>query len=334
MVESFYNISSCAIEEISSRTSRLGGSKFVSFGSSNRYPQELFGLFKSVPSLRTLIEGSALISSSLFSCPEGIDIDFNSLFTYLYTYAQVPILIRQSNDGKKFFLTPIDPRFVRTTDDLSSFAYSETDSFKKRIEYPAYPTDSGSSIIYIKLNDLEHPYALPIWSSALREVQMLSNIALYHHSSLTNGFTGSYLINFNSGTPSSEDKEEIERLVQAKFGGASNAGRILLSFNNSKEEEASVQSLNTEDTSSRYMDLVRSCKEALYSSFRASSQLFGSPDGSETALTENEYAWKLSLFVKFTVVPIIETVYNKLKQFGITYSDPMSIVEQVKQKSE
>lgn len=333
MKEYFYNISGAPIEEISSKVRPIGGSQFLGFGENNKYPSELFNLFKSVPTLRTLVEGSALVSSSLFS--GDLELDWNKLFFYLYLYGQCPILVRQSRDLRSMFLTPIDPRFVRSNEDGSMFAYSESDGFRKRVEYPKYTgTESGTSIIMIRLNDFEHPYALPIWSSALKEVSILGKVSAYHNSSLDNGFSGSYLISFNNGTPSDEDKAEIERLVQDKFGGANNAGRIMLSFSDSKETEPTVQSLNTEDTSTRYGDLVRSCKEALFTSFRASSQLFGAPDGSETALTATEYAYKMSLFVKFTVEPITKVVFNELKKFGVVREDPMSLVEDVKTAEE
>lgn len=333
MKECFYNISGAPIEEINSKVRPIGGSQFLGFGENNKYPSELFNLFKSVPTLRTLVEGSALLSSSLFS--GELNIDWNALFFYLYLYGQCPILVRQSRDGRDFFLTPIDPRYVRSNEDGSMFAYSETEGFRKRIEYPKYTgAESGTSILMVKLNDFEHPYALPVWSSALKEVQILSKVSAYHNASLENGFSGSYLINFNNGEPSPEDKEEIERMVNQKFAGANNAGRIMLSFNEGAESAATVQSLNTEDTSTRYMDLVRSCKESLFTSFRASSQLFGAPDGSETALTATEYAYKMSLFVKFTVEPITKIVYKSLKMFGVNREDPMVLVEDVKTAEE
>lgn len=333
MIENFYNVSQVILDDLSTKVQKLGGSEFLSFGNQNHYPNEIFDLFKSVSSLRTLIEGSSILSSSIFSSP--VSLDFNKLFQYLYLHGQCPILIRQSRDGHQFFLTPLDPRFVRCNADASLFAYSETDGFKKRVEYPAYSASSqGSSILFLRLNDLQYPYSLPIWSSASREVQILSRVSQYHNAQLENGFNASALINFNNGIPSTEDKSEIERLVQSKFGGSSNAGRILLSFNNSKEEEASITPFSVEDTSSRYMDLVKSCKEALYSAFRASSQLFGAPDGSETALTENEYSWKLSLFIRFTIAPIANIVFNALAPFGVTMKDPSTIVESIKTSAE
>lgn len=327
-LENFYNIDSAILECPNSDVRKLGGTQYLTIGTLNNYPTELIKLFKSVPTLRTLIEGSAMMSSSLFSAP--FNFNFNKLFMNLYTHGWCPVLVRQSRDHKSFFLTALDPRFVRTNADESMYCYSEQDSFRSKVEYPAFESGvDGSSILAVKLNDLESPYALPLWSSALREVQILSKVSEYHNASLDNGFMGSYLINFNNGMPDPESKREIENLVNKKFAGSNNAGRIMISFNNSKEDEASLTSLSTEDTSARYGDLVKSCKEALFTSFRGSSQLFGAPDGSESALTETEYAYKLALFVKFNIEPITSIVLKSLNQFGVTRVDPMTIVEDI-----
>lgn len=328
MKELFYNVDTMPIQTPSALVGKLGATEYLSFGNDNKYLTHLRDLYLNVPVLRSLVEGSALLSASLFTAMNTLD--FDKLFRYLYLYGACPMLVRRSFDGKSYHLTPIDTRFVRTNEDSTKYAYSEQESFRKKIEYPAYsPNVEGSSILMVNLNDLAYPYSMPMWSSALKEAQILSKVSEYHNAALDNGFVGSYLINFNNGVPSTEDKEEIERMVNNKFSGSQNAGRVMVSFNESKESEATLQSLSTEDTSARYGDLVRACKEALYTSFRASSQLFGAPDGSETALTQSEYTYKLSLFVKFMLEPITKRVYKDLSQFGVTMSSPMDIVDSV-----
>lgn len=333
MKELFYNIDTVALQAPSSQVVKLGATEFLSFGNDNKYLTHLRDLFLNVPVLRTLVEGSALLSAGLFEY-QGV-FDFEKMFRYLYLYGSCPILVRRSRDKKSYHLTAIDPRYVRTNEDSSKYAYSEQESFRKKIEYPAYsPMVEGSSILMVNLNDLAYPYSMPLWSSALKEVQILSKVSEYHNASLENGFTGSYLINFNNGTPSPEDKEQIERLINSKFSGTQNAGRVMVAFNDSKDSEATLQSLSTEDTSTRYGDLVRACKEALYTSFRGSSQLFGAPDGSETALNATEFSYKLTLFTKFTIAPIARRVYKTLAMFGVSMGDPMSIIDSVVEHSE
>lgn len=335
MLEKFYNIDSVPLQAPDSRVSKLGATQFLTLGNDNRYFLNVRELEKNVPVLRSLVEGSALLSASLFQAPDDLKFDFDKLFQYLYLYGQVPVLVRKSRDGRSSYLTPLDSRFIRTNEDLSEFAYSEQDSFHKKLIYPKYsPTVEGSSIIYIRLNDLEAPYALPIWSSAVREVQILAKVSEYHNASLDNGFGGSFLINMNNGEPSPEDKRQIEELVNRKFAGSSNAGRIMLSFNDSKEQEATVQSLSTDDTSARYMDLMKECRQALFTSFRASSQLLGCPAGDESELTSTDYPYRMGLFIRFTLAPICKKVYESLKGFGITMKEPMSILDELVEKSE
>lgn len=122
--------------------------------------------------------------------------------------------------------------------------------------------------------------------------------------------------------------------MNRKFSGSENAGRVMISFNDSKENEASLQSLSTEDTSARYKDLVDSCRQNLYTAFRASSQLFGCPDGSETALTATEYSYKFGLFVQFNLIPICGRVFEAMKRFGAVMEDPWSLVRNLVWNSE
>lgn len=333
--EFFYNVTSNVLEVPTSEVKKLGATEFLTLGYDNKFLRQIEGLFKNVSVLRSLVEGSALLSSGLFQTPDGMSLDMGEVMTNVFLYGWCPILVRQSFDKKKFHLTPLDPRFVRTNEDKSKFAYSEQEGFRNKIEYPAFGIGvDGSSILYIGVNDLEHPYSLPIWSSALKEVSILKKVADYHNNSMDNGFMGTYIINMNNGMPSPEDKAEIERLVNKKFCGSDNAGRVLISFNDGKDNEASLQSLSTEDTSNRYGDLIRSCKEALFTSFRASSQLFGCPDGSETALTATEYSYKLSLFIQFCLSPICRKVQGKLSDFGVVLKDPMGLVRSLVSNSE
>lgn len=322
MIECFYNISSIPESSvIDSHGSHLGASDFITLGSRNDYPTYLFSLIKSVPTLRSLIEGSALISSSSFSSDIISKSSFINLFNFLYIYGWCPVLVRRSRALKSFFLTPLDPRFVRTTDDRSQFCYSELPGFKKRITYPSYsPEVEGSSILYISINDLESPYALPLWSSALSSVDILSKVSEYHQTALYNGFVASALVNFNNGKPSTEDKEAIERMVNAKFAGASNAQRIMVSFNDDKDHQADIQTFSTEDVSSRYHDLVDSCKSELFTSFRVTPSIFGLPSGSANALSAIEYKNQFTLFKSFTLEPICECVAEALKTFGVVYN--------------
>lgn len=325
MQERFYNIVARPDEPIvDSSVRKLGGSEFLTLGSRNDFPQYLYNLVKSVPTLRSLVEGSALISSSAFSSASSLmsKRSYTDLFNFLYIHGWCPLFIRQSFDKKSFFITPLDPRFVRMNEDRSKFAYSELPGFKNKKEYPAFSPDiDGSSILYLSINDLESPYALPLWSSALKSVDILSKVAEFHSNSMYNQFSASALINFNNGLPSAEDKAEIERLVNAKFAGAENASRIMISFNDSKDNAAEVQTLSSEDVSTRYHDLVDSCKSELFTSFRATSSLFGMPDGASNSLAAVDYKHQFELFKAFTLVPICDTIEDILSPFGVVFDE-------------
>ena len=74
----------------------------------------------------------------------------------------------------------------------------------------------------------------------------------YHLNSLCNGFVGSVLVNMNNGKPEDEQQQEIVDAFEEKFTGTQNAGRVIVSFNDSKENAAELLPLNTEDFGEKY----------------------------------------------------------------------------------
>lgn len=328
----FLNINSPAVEIPDCTSRRLGGTKFFTAGSDNRYPNEIFKFFNEVSTLRSVVEGSSLLTSSIFK-HDGID--FYQVFMSMYLYGQCPLLVRRSVDHKSLFFDVLDFRYVRTDAHGESFAYSTTQGFRNFKVYPAYTpgVDEDASILMIKLNNLADPYALPLWSSSMKEVKMLSSISDYHSASLANSFNPSMMVTvFN--VVSDEKKPAFEKEMDGKFGGAKNTGKLMVSWAKDKEHAPIVTPLSSEDVSGRYHDLLNSCNQALFTSFHASPALFGMPDESATALTATEFSWRFSLFIKFTVSPIAKIVFNQLKVFGVVMEDPISLINTMRIVSE
>ena len=59
------------------------------------------------------------------------------------------------------------------------------------------------------------------------------------------------LISFNNGIPN-EERELIEQRIYEKYSGSSNAGKFILSFNDSKDNEASIEAVQLSDAHQQY----------------------------------------------------------------------------------
>ena len=114
---------------------------------------------------------------------------------------------------------------------------------------------------------------------------------------------GSYVINFNNGAPTQEMKREIERDVNEKFAGKSNAGRIMLSWNDSKDVEPTVQRLEQDDFGQRYKSLAGHCRQQIFTAFRANPNLFGIPT-ENLGFSEEEYDSAFRLYNRTAVRPV------------------------------
>ena len=110
------------------------------------------------------------------------------------------------------------------------------------------------------------------------------------------------LINFNSGTPSAEERERIERRIYDKFSGSSNAGKFILSFNDSPETAATIDPVQLSDAHNQYQFLSdESSRKILVAHRVVSPMLLGIKDN--TGLGNNAEELKTaSILMDNTVI--------------------------------
>lgn len=77
-------------------------------------------------------------------------------------------------------------------------------------------------------------------------------ISEFHLSNIRNGFSPNFWINFNNGIPTEEERYELEKKLQQKFTGASNAGKFILTFSDDKTREPTLQPISLSDADKQY----------------------------------------------------------------------------------
>ena len=123
------------------------------------------------------------------------------------------------------------------------------------------------------------------------------------------------LINFNNGVPTEEQRELIERSIQEKFSGSSNAGRFILAFNDSKELAASIEPVILSDAHEQYRFLSdESMRKVMVSHRIVSPMLVGIKD--TTGLGNNaEELQTASILMDNTVIrPMQVTILDELEK--------------------
>lgn len=311
---------------VSNKEEKVNGKDFVSWGEGNKYPQFLLDLYNNCTTLQTIINGT-----SDYVCGDDIvcnvekfnrrvntkgetikDIIQKIALDYLVfgSFAIQVIKDYSSNIAELYW---VDVNKLRSDEKNEVFFYSDdwNKSYGrvKTLKYPKYqPYDSNpSSIYFFKGNKARNVYGQPIWSAAVKNAQIETQITDFHLNELNNNFMTSKLISFNNGTPSDEQKLEIEKNLNEKFSGSENAGRVMISFSESKENAPEIMDLGTDNFADRYNTLAKRNKEEIYCSFRATPVLFGLVTESN-GFSTSEYSDSFHLFNKTVVAPIQQAI--------------------------
>jgi hypothetical protein len=168
-------------------------------------------------------------------------------------------------------------------------------------------TKAEISIVYI--NDCEtetNYYSLPKYQSGLQYAEMEEEISNYYINHIKNGFSFGYIVNMNNGVPDTEEQRlEIERKIRNQLTGSSNAGKMVISFNNGKEAEISIVPLVENASHKQWETINKEAEEKLMRSHRVvSPMLFGIKNNTGLGNNANELDTALKLTMDMVINPI------------------------------
>jgi hypothetical protein len=128
------------------------------------------------------------------------------------------------------------------------------------------------------------------------------------------------LINFNNGTPTEDEQRDIERNIQNKFGGTSNAGRFILSFNDSNNYGATITPVQLSDAHNQYQFLSDESMRKIMVSHRViSPMLLGIKDNSGFGNNADELQTATILMQNTVIKPFQNLLikdFNKILAFN------------------
>lgn len=328
--------------------SETRGKSYIQYGEGNQMPEYLYGLYLSVSTLKTIIDGTAnfVAGNDVICNIDGFSFEVNrkgdtmrelvNLCARDYLlYGGFAIQVIRNKVGKVCELYYIDFRYLRSSKNNDIFWYSEEYGKKysrssKTVTYPKFlpeAVDIPTSIVYVN-NDKSHTYPIPRYSGALKSCEIERHIDEYHLSALENGFGGSYIINFLNGIPSDEDKAEIERDINEKWAGASNAGRIMVNFANGKDNATTIERLDVTDFSEKYQAAAKRSREQIFCAFQAVPALFGLMTESK-GFAEEEFVQAFKLYSRTVVrgiqAIITDTLDKIFQQKGVIDIKPFSM---------
>jgi hypothetical protein len=169
----------------------------------------------------------------------------------------------------------------RKAKDSDGYYYSDDWSKgQPEMEYiPAFNPNKvgGKSLLYVRsYHPMSEVYPLPEYLGCVPYIEMDKEIANFHLNSIKNGFMGGTMINFFNGQPTEEEQQAIERKLYDKFSGSDNANKLVLNFNDSKEQGAEIIALNGNDFDKRFDTLNKTVQQEIFAGHRiVDPQLFG-----------------------------------------------------------
>ncbi len=285
------------------------GKDYIYYGELNDYPNYLLRLYNNSAKNNAIITGKVdyicgngwevksedeaakaqaySLMDKVNKYGESLDEITKKISTDLSIFGGYYLQIIWSKDKTKIAeIYHIDYYKVRTNLD-NSFFYVGNDWVKgdyvnakpKYETFPAFnPADkTGTQILYFKeYRAGENIYSLPDYRGAINYLELDISISEYHLNTINNGMFSSKLINLNNGKVSDEEQEAIEQQFKDKFSGSKNAGKFMLSFNDSGENAPSIIDLSGTELDKHFDLLNKTVQQEVFSGHKITSpMLFG-----------------------------------------------------------
>jgi len=285
------------------------GKEYVYYGEKNDYPNYLLRIYNNSAKNNAIITGKVdyicgngwtvkaedeMQKAKAFGLIDRINTkeeSLNELTKKLVTdlsifggyYLQV---IWTKGTGEIAELYHVDYYKVRTNLDNSEFYVSDNwiknDNVNPRPDFETYPAfdpnnTTGTQILYFKeYRAGANTYSLPDYRGAISYIELDISIGEYHLNTINNGMFSSKLINLNGGKVSQEEEDRIERQFKDKFSGSKNAGKFMLAFNDSKDNEPSIVDLSGTELDKHFDLLNKTVQQEIFTGHKVTSpMLFG-----------------------------------------------------------
>jgi hypothetical protein len=263
--------------------------EFLSWGADNLYPQKLIELYDKsslhqalTKSIATLIKGEDVVESegifnpyienvnkkeSLLEVIEKVSFDFK-----LFGGFALNIIKNKYNKEKtaEIYHIPLQNLRPKVVDNkIVGWYYSInlTKNRNKKIFIEDYYNneDALSSILFVKNYSPSNNPHLPKsdYIGAIKEIQTEAAISDFRLNLINNGMTGAMHVAFNNGTPTSEEISKIRQKITSELSGSENAGKLLITFSDSKESGVDIKPIASPDSDKSFVIIYEQVQNAI-----------------------------------------------------------------------
>lgn len=339
--------------EIPKMMESVDRNSFVKYGADNLYPNYLISLYNNSPINKAVIDTKTeLITGSGIRCKsypmavvnfinddnETIEEVFQKCALDFQLFGGFALNIIWTRDREQIAeIYHLDFSRVRCgkmdeDDHVDQYHYSHDWSNVKK--YPIQSFDrfnqkssDPSQILYYKsYSPNTNYYPIPSYSGCINAISIEAQIFQFHKSNLENNLNPGLWVNMNNGIPDDEEQMVIMRSLEEQYGGATNSGRPIISFNESKEQAPEIVQIPRSDNDSYYSVLIDNIQKSILSGHRVSSpELFGIMQagklGSGKEIVEHSEYFRLNV-----IVPIQNEMLKTFnKVMSIKFQQPIRL---------
>mgnify|MGYP003110267952 FL=1 len=341
----FVNLSSFVLPEIKEETGKF---KFVKFGENNDYFQVLIDRYVGSPTNHAIINsisqqiyGKGLNATDANKKPEEYAMMIRMfskecvrrLCTDLKMLGQCSAQIIYSKNRTKIVKVehlPVETLRAEKADEngkIPAYYYHKNWADLKQGEQPRRIPAFGMSqepieIFYIKpYKPSFFYYSPPDYQGCVQYCMLEEEISNYLINYVQQGLSPSMLLNFNNGIPNQEERELIESRIAQKFTGSNNAGKFVLSFNDSKDTAADLISVPVNDAHLQFQTLSDEAAKKIMVGHRVTSpMLMGIKDQSGLGNNADEIKTASLLFDNVVIRAFQELLISSFDQI-LAYND-------------
>ena len=290
-----------------------GTDKYVTYGTDNGYPAFLWRLYEETAIFQTLVNNLCD-----YICGEAVN--FAKPATFDMSREDMEALVRKAaldliitgacsvqrirnKAGMLVKLAYLDQVKVRYNETVDKRYYCNRWATKDKIvTLPLNDSEAETDAVTLR-SVCKGIYPTPLYNGALKSIVIANKIDTYHLNNISNNFAAATLINFNNGVPDNATKDKVETDLRNKFCGEENAGKFVVSWNESKENEATIAPLSSNDFDAKYNALRRNYEQNIVVAFRCPAQLLGYST-STTTFNTVEYVAAFDLYNRTMVKPM------------------------------
>ena len=131
---------------------------------------------------------------------------------------------------------------------------------------------SPKVVLHVKRHSPSYNYyGVPDYIGSTNFIELDRQIGSFHLNNVKNGMFPGWAIHFRNGVPTDDERDEIERKINAKFSGPEAAGNIIITFNDGADTTPEMQALESNGNSDMFQYLSGELNNKILSGHRVTS---------------------------------------------------------------